>query len=440
MSLDNSSRDASTEIYKRILELVDPKHTDIFFVEIQRALAALDRPPAVNIDQLEGSITYSQRNSLRSRIPLSVHNGQRKLFLNKLQFLTDHLEKRDQDVLVVYAGSAPSEPASLFLKLFPKARWLLVDPAPFRIADHKPTVLIGKGGAHKSTTDAVRAYDRADGGGIYIINEIFTVELAQQIGALVEAGRDVLFISDIRTVVSGKRTSDLDILWNSAQQFIWHRLIRPRASMLKFRHPFHIDESVTSLQQGAWSADIGLAREMGLDLLANYKARQFHYLDGTIKLQPWAPVMSSETRLVVPRDAKIRDYSPSSNYDDRLFWYNTVDRLFCHHANADANIELGFDHCADCSLESVIWREYRRRFGGKSVQQHVLMLCNVLRRPLRTGMHGARSEPLQLRQIANMLHNARSAGLGTLNRGRDGAASASPTSGGDSADSPSSHN
>lgn len=59
---------------------------------------------------------------------INVHNGQLKLFLTELQFLTLCLRTHDAPATVVYAGSAPSNKMSYLANLFPNVKFVLVDP------------------------------------------------------------------------------------------------------------------------------------------------------------------------------------------------------------------------------------------------------------------------------------------------------------------------
>jgi hypothetical protein len=362
--------------------------------------------PLVEFNDITKEIPYDGHNKLNKVLPYSIHNGQRKLFLNKLQFLTDHLDKHDSHALVVYAGAAPSNPASHFIELFPNVRWLLVDPNPFFVFNHAPTVLIdknGKQGVCSNITDSILYFGKTRDK-ICIINDLFTDEIAQQLSGLSNDGHDILFISDIRTEVGVFASSpgDLDILWNSAQQYNWITLMNPRASMLKWRHPFHEpgDNSVLTMKDGPWIKDFKTAKKLGLDLVTEYhKGRMVHF-DGAIKLQPWAPVTSTETRLVVNHGAKLRDWGSIIEYERPLFYYNTVVRLFGYYKNNNASSKLGFDHCQDCSLENHIWTNYKNKFSNEiSVRGWVLQLCRTLQRSLIKNLHGRRFLPLTIMDI-----------------------------------------
>jgi hypothetical protein len=397
-------------VYDLLMRYVDPKIRSFYTRAISSVLSKADQEPIIDFDDIPDKVVYSGHMQLNKVLPFSIHNGQRKLFLNKLQFITNHLDKHDSKVLIVYAGAAPSNPGRHFIELFPNARWLLVDPNPFHVFDYNPTILLGKDGIPakcKNTSEAVYYFGKTKDS-ICIINDIFTNDLARKLSGLVLDGHDVLFISDIRTRVSPTATNpeDLDIVWNGAQQYNWVRLGNFRASMLKWRHPFRMpyDHSMDKIKPGPWSDDLEVARGLGLDLLAEYKLARTVYFDGEVKIQPWAPVTSTETRLVVQRDAKLRDWGKLEGYEQPLFYYNTIPRLFGHFKNENANVKLGFDHCADCSLENQIWMKYNSKFKQSIlITSWVLKLCRTLRRSLIKNLHGHRFAPLTPEDIRKHL-------------------------------------
>jgi len=68
------------------------------------------------------------------------HWGQRKLFLNELELLTKYGEEGD---VVLYAGAAPGRHIEhLSKEFFPTLRFVLVDPAPFRIQESERVKLV----------------------------------------------------------------------------------------------------------------------------------------------------------------------------------------------------------------------------------------------------------------------------------------------------------
>merc|ERR550514_866026 len=82
-------------------------------------------------------------------------------------------------------------------------------------------------------------------------------------------GSKALFVSDIRTAdakIQSKEQVDAAVANDMAMQQEWVRLLRPHRAMLKFRLP--------------------------------YAPGQTEYLDGEMRLPIWAPVTSTEARLI----------------------------------------------------------------------------------------------------------------------------------------------
>jgi hypothetical protein len=107
----------------------------------------------------------------RGEVKSVVHWGQRKLMVSEIEFLTLHGGKdsdNDKDLITcVYAGSAPGTHIPFLAQLFPKVRFVLVDPSEF----------------------SIEATDR-----IEIRREFMTDDVAREF-----VGRRTLLISDIRS-------------------------------------------------------------------------------------------------------------------------------------------------------------------------------------------------------------------------------------------------
>ena len=170
-------------------------------------------------------------------------------------------------------------------------------------------------------------------------NELFTDDTARMF-----AGHAVLFISDVRSAdwsLQDDDEADHRVRDDQSMQMRWHDLMRPAASMLKFRLP--------------WTPG------------------QTEYLDGTIYLPVWGPITTTETRLFVhhpppptPPAASDGDALPApapaprrlddhERYMHQLFYFNTTTRvaLFPHDV-----VATGLDHCYDCRAEVEILSRY----------------------------------------------------------------------------------
>lgn len=231
------------------------------------------------------------------------HWGQRKLFLSEIEFLT--LYSNDGDT-VVYAGAAPGTHTKYLSDLFPTIKFVLVDPSPFIVKPEKNK--------------------------IEVRNEFFTDEMAAEFSDR----DDVLFICDIRTadykVLTIEEVEDA-VERDQEYQMKWHLIMKPRYSMLKFRLPW-----------GKGTTE---------------------YLDGDIFLQIWAPQSSTETRLIVHRDAKIKKYD-HTKYEEQMFYFNTITRVNYYARDFLFNVP-GLDHCYDCSAEILVILQYFIRYDSSLI-------------------------------------------------------------------------
>jgi hypothetical protein len=333
--------------------ITDPKLKAIYS-NLYREVTTQLHQPLVRLEDIPHSLPYSEGNKIKKT---ALHLGQRKLFLNELQFLTQHTVPTKK-YLCVYAGAAPSKKGGLLADLMPHVTFLLVDPNKFEIVGKKPTYI-----TPTNLTDvaaAKKALAKIGNKQIYIINGYFTNALATAL-----ADREVLFISDIRTAdnPTGKPTN-LDIIHNLAMQYNWIRLMKPRVSMLKFRYPYYNPKTDRDLRTRSqqYAEVFQLSKDFGIDFITDAEAQRLTYLSGDINLQPWGPISSAETRLVTD-GLSSHIYPPLSEYEDKFFYYNNIERSYVRHINSNANPAVGFDLCNDCALENHIWTEYISKMG-----------------------------------------------------------------------------
>jgi len=239
------------------------------------------------------------------------HQGQRKLALTEIEFLTDCYARlgpeRCRELTVVYSGSAPGTHLGVVLRLFHGvfARWDLYDDVsrfdPWLARD--PDVRIAP---FPSARGMPRGY--------------FGQVVARQY-------RDVpcIYISDIRT----DDTSDERIALENEAMRLWTREMRPVRAMLKFRLPFTAGKS-------------------------------YPVLRGTPVLQAWAPTRSTETRLWVDgaaaRSGKTVPMGDTA-YETRL---NTFNQHYRAHAFRVAGQPAGTCPCYDHVAERLICARYLR--------------------------------------------------------------------------------
>ena len=340
--------------------------------------------PTVQFEDIAYRLTYCPSNDIKKT---SLHIGQRKLFMNELQFLTQYTNPAEK-VLCVYAGAAPSNKTGLLSDLFPNVTFLLVDPNPFVIVGKKPIYLSKKN--LFDYTEATQVLAKIGTAPIYIINGLFTNVLATAVSKITSP---VVFISDIRTVQDSTGIAkSFDVIWNQSMQYNWVVMIKPRASMLKFRHPFYEDltpDFRKLCETAPYAADFKLSKKYGIDFVTNAENRHLVYLAGTIYIQPWAGISSTESRLVVDNILEIQDLVNFSEYEDKFYYYNNIERFCVNHYNDNADKSLGFDHCNDCALENYIWKKYLLKHPSTyNVKTLVTKLSAITSRGLLRDTHG----------------------------------------------------
>jgi Poly A polymerase regulatory subunit len=268
-----------------------------------------------DIESLSDGVQYSDpatfyriENALCS---YNCHHGQRKLFFTMLEFMTLCAARMSMaDTLVVYVGAAPGYNMRLIADLFPLAQYLLVDPAAFDIKE-----------SHN-----IRLWRR-----------IFTDQSVPEVLQLKRRLNKVhlLFVSDIRI-----NPSEEDITRDMVLQQRWGVKMAATAMMFKFRLPYP-GSGATVLVQEADKLDT--IRDL-VDIPAS-KAKtpnSFLYLDGTVYLQLYAPLRSSETRLVVFRPTGSKSgskyamrYWDFKKYEAKMNAFNIVCRSLLSYTKAD---------------------------------------------------------------------------------------------------------
>jgi hypothetical protein len=345
------------------------------------------------------------------------HAGQRKLLMTEIQFYCNIPENS----IIVYSGSASGEHTKVILEMFPGIKLILIDPAYHNI-DYDYTVIYQnpaiinpanlsefKGRLHDKDEDVVKHAKRLttaltingdrrdmfypsdvemikfkkdhDNFGqkirdsdcrVYIIQDYLTSDLAD---ILEECNLgDICYVSDIRSTMLDKHPTDADYIWNDALQLYFIKKLRPLFSMLKFHPPYFNTESVEKLCDPEERSknnmllmmynDIEKVKAFDIDMLEHYSKGVYYYFNNLkIYLQAWAPVNSSETRLILSRDNIDQPYILYDHADwDNRFYYLRFIRSFGyfdmfykyvkHHKNNP------YDGCFDSMLEMFILGKY----------------------------------------------------------------------------------
>ncbi len=199
----------------------------------------------------------------------AIHWGQRKLLLSEIEFLCIYFERFPRaynDIVVVYAGAAPGTHILLLRSLFPNIQFVLYDPARFDSAI-------------------------CDVPGITTNQELFTNETCLFLKDKY-VNNVILFISDIRTadtITMSSEEIEERVAQDQQMQMEWYHILDPVMAMFKFRLPWN--DSTTS------------------------------YLKGDIYFQTYAPLTSTETRLIVEQNAPLTDYDNKA-YEEQMFYFN----------------------------------------------------------------------------------------------------------------------
>lgn len=401
---------------------------------------------AVDLADIKHRLPYQPSKHF---VKTTMHNGQVKLLLTEIEFLTYILPSLDTRAIVVYAGSAPSHKYPFLRSLFPNVKFVLVDPHEHLFIDGNRTqydspqdyLYIMAAGSNDHVTTQITGMDKekeqpstvgkpinlyddaraaphlitrttAKQGSLpanlariiqdcpqktVIIEDYMTDHLAGLLAPLT----NMYFISDIRTRVDNEgpdqSPSDLDILWNSALMYNWLAILKPAKYMLKFRTPFGRakDKAKLAADYAAFPITHHALQSCPIKFIENFNQNKFIYLAAEhIWLQAFPGHSSTETRLVgswpmsgVPATI---EYDCDS-YDDHLFYYNRVQRSFGHHPECADYIDksLPTDHCGDCALSRHILASYIAKFSDKRTPLMLLKEClGAIDRNLKGDLHG----------------------------------------------------
>ena len=342
--------------------------------------------PIATFAELKHRLPYSKDVKINSS---SVHLGQIKLFLSELEFMTYCLHEHSDSALFVYAGSAPSHKILLLCDMFPNIKMLLIDPHDHHVMGktnavvYLKTTSVGKRygiGKHhfnvyaggrvvfaqrKNIAELTRNviapdidFIKSSSYKIYIYEDYMTEQIARLF-----SDTSCYFISDIRTNMEGDSPSDLDIIWNSAQQLVWLDKMRPIKSMLKFRPPYNAQPN--SEIAAANYPEIIASKALGIDFVADHAAGKFKYFQPeTIFLQAFAGVNSSETRLIVSNYSDFHEYDPK-DYDEKFSCFNKIQRGLIFHNHEMLDKSMRIDGCNDCALMAKIYSDYNKKYNLK---------------------------------------------------------------------------
>jgi hypothetical protein len=377
----------------------------------------------VKYEDINGRLKYVDHKPPYST---TTHNGQIKLLMTEIQFLTQFIS--DKKTIILYTGSAANNKLSILTSLFKNTYFVLFDPNEHFIQykdgnqytgnniDETMYFISSSVNNHSYGAETRRSYiadeecyiNMYGSGRIkrgnkkigkipdnivdiicefkyrhYIVEDLFTTEIAK-LFANIREDVDLLYISDIRTAEDGEPTT-FDILWNSAQMYNWLKILKPRYFMLKFRCPFMFGDRKLQKEYETKRYARDDLTECEIDFIDNYKKGVYKFIKPIfINLQCFAPTFSAETR-IIGNSLECVEYD-ILEYEEKMFYYNNVVRPYrwCEHNHI--NKKLGVDGCHDCALMGHIIDEYRKKFGGEG--DIIYDITEILHRDFYKNAHG----------------------------------------------------
>jgi hypothetical protein len=210
----------------------------------------------------------------------NVHNGQEKLLLAEIEFLTRvHIESRHKTpvpMLCVYTGAYPCKHMSRLLRMFPNVYFLLVDPRFLQIhlKWNSKRVAVCPYAFDNHTVHAINMWRYQSIGTHWVQAKLDSLGIDR----LQVCDETLLFMSDIRA-----NAFDEDSIRRDMQlQANWFRGLNATAGLLKFRLPFckHVLDTAT-----------------------------VQYLDGVLYMPIYGPPSTTECRLYVVKGCGDKIYN-----------------------------------------------------------------------------------------------------------------------------------
>lgn len=377
----------------------DYTHNDLFEKYLLRDMTIKHKPKILYTD-LDGCLPYEQGDNSKG---IGLHIGQRKLLLSEVQFLTRYKAK-----YCIYAGSAPGHKTHFLSKLFPNIKFILIDPNKFELVladipnnnnithrhrQHEDIIHIYNEFPTKSYTYGhknINQYDdkeisdlikfiKKSTHKIFIIEDYMNIKFSEILHKL---GKST-FISDIRSSVSGE-VLDFDIIWNTSMVYNWMNVLLPECTMVKFRVPFYNTKEIIDNKNTIYKNDFDISKNNGIDFVDDYKNGIFKMSKATLFIQAWKGKTSTEMRGHIKKQdiGKIISYD-IKQIEGTLFYYNKVNR-FCFHINENADKNLHFCNCNDCSIENNIWKEYIKKIDKTQTIYNLIHITDTItHRPLK---------------------------------------------------------
>lgn len=233
-----------------------------------------------------------------------MHVGQIKLAMALIDFINYALKRQsmkfDGDIFLAYVGIAPGQYMGLILGMFPGLVIESWDPNALRVRDN---VIVDPMTEETTRLTASRLKFNKR-----LFKDRDVSRLAAKVADYKKDGYLTLFVSDIRQEIAsadhaGRLRAEKNIIEDMELQAKWAKGVQADFSQFKFRPPY------SYIKRKDGSVD---------------EFPTIDYFPGIVRRQVFAPVLSSETRLIVSQSelGRVKTYD-NEKYEQQLFWYNT---------------------------------------------------------------------------------------------------------------------
>jgi len=249
----------------------------------------------------------------------NIHYGQLKLLISEIEFLIN----KNQKLFILYIGAAPGHHLTILSQCFPENIFICFDATKF--------------GVNPSNN--------------LIFKRRFFVDYDSEFYASLE---NLLLISDIRGNLSIENSEiqsfdkfEEEVSKNLEQQKNWVLDMKPQFSLLKFRFPFTV--------------------------------KNYTYFPGEINFQVFAPVSSSETRLVVSRkDIEKQEVYDTEKYNNQLYFFNLCYRSKTFYEDEPV-FGISFDFCKTAKVIRELLKSMNEDFSDNSVYSLLVVFINAFK-------------------------------------------------------------
>lgn len=256
-------------------------------LKVERHLNKMNITPLISYYQTETSQIF------RKLSLLNCHNGQKKLTMSLLEFMTislKKLKKQETDVLLVYAG-ASGLACGILSRFFPSLEMLLYDPDE-NVVKYMPKDIdiqvIKNNKTNYKEGKLITIFTDKEG---YFNDEttVFCNNLAKQ------SQKSILFVSDVRS----SDTRQLTIMNDMKNQMKWTIQIQAAMYMHKFTIPF-LSPKLKEFLMSQYNNMSFIENIKGTVKFPNIVPNEnsIPYLSGDLYIQLYGPQRTAELRLI----------------------------------------------------------------------------------------------------------------------------------------------